>query len=112
MGADAQEFERIPTDYTWPDFLRPIAAQKESLATLFSLLETLDGWFEEDAVSFSDPPEHVRRSAAIFAKARVQHHYDNRYTVEKWVADLRKDHREHVKSWGDALAAIMDLRRQ
>jgi len=109
LGADAQDFKRIPTDYTWPDFLRPIAAEKESLGILFSLLETLHGWFEEDVVSFSDPPEHVRRSAAIFAKARVQHQYDNGYNVEQWVADLRKDHREHVKSWGNALAEFIDL---
>ena len=112
MGAGAQEFERIPIDYAWPDFLRPIAARRESLAALFSLLETLNDWFEEGSVSFSDPPEPVRHSATMFAKARVKHQYDNGYTAEQWVADLRMDDREHVRALGNALLAFMDLRRQ
>lgn len=103
------EHDSPSVDYSWPDYLRPLASRKKSLDALLNLLEALSVWFDEaDTLSFSEPTPQVQRACQTFAEVRVHDNYDNRFSGRDWLASLLEHPSPDGRAIGEFLSFIMD----
>jgi hypothetical protein len=103
------ETDSLSVDYSWPEYLRPLAQKEKSFAALFDLLETLSVWIDEaEALSFSQPTPQVQRACRAFAVAPVYHQYDNRFSGRDWLGSLQDHPSPDARAIGGFLSLIMD----
>lgn len=88
-----RELGHLPADvperaiaHDWPPFLRPVAASPSALRALFDLIEAMDEWFAGTGpISLAEQPPHVSTAFDAFARSRVHHPYDPRFSGLDWL---------------------------
>lgn len=108
LGKITADAAKPKANEDWPQYLRPVALQKNALIALSNLLRAIDLWSKGTAtISFSDFPDDLKKAANDFANARLQHDYDNQYRGHNWVTKLKESKNPEERAWGVFLALFV-----